>query len=149
MVHTYVRRRVRTVFAALERNDFDAVLAGVAPDVVHVFSGDNAISGERRGKEALTRWFARLGRLFPRHDFTLHRIVVDGPPWDLVAAVRWSVSITPAAGPAYDNAGSHWLRIQRGRVTEIRGYTDSAPADTALAAMADAGIDEAAAPPLS
>ena len=125
------------------------MLSGVAPDVHHVFSGDNALSGERRGRDALGRWFARLGRLFPGHDFSIHRVVVDGPPWDLVAAVEWSVTITPAAGEPYANAGSHWLRIRRGKVAEIHGYTDTAPADAALRTMAAAGIDEADAPPIS
>jgi hypothetical protein len=60
MYKAIARRKARGVFEALSRGEWEATLKDVAPDVHHVFPGDNAIGGERHSKEAMRRWFERL-----------------------------------------------------------------------------------------
>jgi ketosteroid isomerase-like protein len=65
MYKAIARRKVRGLFEALSRGDWEAAMSDVAPDVHHVFPGDNAIGGERHSREAMERWFERLYRLIP------------------------------------------------------------------------------------
>ena len=140
-----VERRVRAVFAALGRRDLQEVLPGLAPDVHHRFAGRHALGGERHDREAVELWFRRLFRLYDGLDFTVHRVVVGGPPWDLVVTVEWTVWATPCAGPSYENAGCHVLRIRWGKVACLHAYEDSQAVVAALEAMVAAGHEEAGA----
>lgn len=92
---------------------------------------------------------ARLGRLCPQMDFTVHRVLSNGPPWDISVAVEWTARVQPAAGPPYVNHGAHLIRLVRGRVRELHAYEDGQVVATACAAMAAAGIAEAAAAPIT
>jgi ketosteroid isomerase-like protein len=53
------------------------------------------------------------------------------------------------AGEPYVQHGTHWFRIRWGSATEIRAYLDTQKVEQAMRTMADAGIDEAAAPPIT
>ena len=63
--------------------------------------------------------------------------------------VEWTAEVTPAVGPTYQNVGTHVLRIRRGKVSEFLAYEDSQAVADACALMAQAGIDEATAPPIT
>ena len=149
MYHAIVARRVRAVFGHLSRGDWDPILAGLADDVHHVFPGDNALGGERRSREAVGRWFDRLGRLFPVHEFTVHRVAPRGWPWDTWVAVEWSARLGPSTGEPYANDGAHWIHIRWGKVDAFHAYLDTERVSAACDAMAAAGVEEAAAPPIA
>lgn len=149
MYHAVVRRRARAMFAALGRGDHDAVLGSLAPDVHHVFPGDHPLGGERRTRAAVGLWLERLGRLFPGHDFTVHRVVSRGWPWRTVVAIQWTAHLVPAVGAPYDNDGAHWVEIRWGRVVAFHAYLDTQRVAAACAALVDAGVEEAAAAPIA
>jgi ketosteroid isomerase-like protein len=149
MYKAIARRKARATFEALSRGDWQAALDDVAPDVHHVFAGDNAIGGERHSKEAMGRWFERLYRLIPELHFDLKRIVVRGWPWDLTVAVEWSDHGRASDGVPYENEGAHWIRIQRGKATYIHGYLDTEKVTAICDRLAAAGVEEAAAPPVT
>jgi ketosteroid isomerase-like protein len=149
MYKAIARRRSRAVFDALSRNDMDAVMRDVAEDVHHVFPGENAIGGERRGRDALQRWFDREQQLFGDVEFTVERISVKGPPWDMWVAIAWTNRGRTADGEPYANRGSHWIRLHRGKGTEILAYLDTERVTAACERMAAAGIEEAAAAPIT
>jgi len=86
--HAIVRRRTARVFDRLSRGEWDAIVADLAPDVHHVFPGDHPLGGERHHRDAVLRWFERLGRLFPGHDFAVHRVVLRGGPWSTWVTVQ-------------------------------------------------------------
>ena len=73
-------------------------------------------------------------------------MLVAGPPWDLLAGVEWIGHATPKAGEPYVNEGAHVIRLHRGRVVYFHAYEDSQKVADACRKMADAGIEEAAAP---
>ena len=148
MYHAIVRRRVREVFDHLSRGAWEPILEGLADDVHHVFPGDNPLGGERRTRASVADWFDRLGRLFPGHDFVVHRVVSRGFPWSTWVAVQWSARLEPQTGDAYENEGAHWIHIRWGRVTAFHAYLDTERVSAACAAMAAAGVEEAAAAPI-
>jgi ketosteroid isomerase-like protein len=149
MYKAIARRKAEATFDALSRGDWESALKDVAPDVHHVFPGDNAIGGERHSKEALQRWFERLHRLIPDLHFDVRRISVKGWPWDMMVAVEWSDHGHASDGVAYENEGAHWIRLQRGKATYIHAYLDTEKVTAICDRLAQAGIAEAAAEPIS
>jgi ketosteroid isomerase-like protein len=149
MYKAIARRKAQATFDALSRGDWESALKDVAPDVHHVFPGDNAIGGERHSKDAVGRWFERLYRLIPDLRFDVQRIAVKGWPWDMVVAVEWSDHGHASDGVAYENEGAHWIRLRRGKATYIHAYLDTEKVTAICDRLAQAGIAEAAAEPIS
>ena len=87
MYHTTVRRRIRTLFDAVNAGDATPVLASFAPAGEHVFLGRHALAGRRDTAAGRAAWYARLYRLLPDIRFTLHRIDVAGPPWATIVVI--------------------------------------------------------------
>jgi ketosteroid isomerase-like protein len=143
------RRRIRSVFDAISRGDIEAATRDLADDVHHVFPGDHPLGGERHSREAMQRWFQRLFVLFPEIEFEVDRIAVRGWPWDMQIAVQWSDHGEAADGEPYENEGAHWIRIRRGKGVYVHAYLDTKRVNDACDRMAAAGIEEAAAPPIT
>ena len=148
MYRALVRRRIEAGFDALSAGDYGPAVARLAPDVHHVFEGDHALGGERHSREAVELWFARLWRLCPRISFTVHRVVSNGPPWNIWAAAEWTARVSTAAGEPYVNKGTHLIHIRNGRVRYLHAYEDSQVVAKACAEMARLGVQEAAADPV-
>jgi ketosteroid isomerase-like protein len=148
MLKPLIRRRVRSIFDALSRGDSRLALAGLSNDVHHIFAGDHALGGERHSRHAFERWFERLFRLFELR-FDVRRVIVSGPPWNIYVAVEWVANGKTAAGEPYGNEGAHVLRILWGKVVYVHAYEDSQRVAQACRRMADAGIEEAAAAPIT
>jgi ketosteroid isomerase-like protein len=146
--HAIVRRRIRGVFSQLSRGDWGSLVANLAPDVHHVFPGDHPLGGERHSREAAMAWLERLGRLFPGHDFEVHRVVAGGWPWDTWVSVQWTARLRPQQGEPYLNHGAHWIRIRWAKATYFHAYLDTELVTSACRRMAELGVEEAAAAPI-
>ena len=144
-----VKRKARGVFAALSRGDVAAVTADLADDVHHVFPGANALGGERNTRAAFEQWLRRLYRLIPEIEFEVRDVAVRGWPWDTSVAIEWIDRGKGADGTPYVNHGSHWIRLRWGKGVEVHGYLDTEKVTALLDGMAAAGIEEAAAAPVS
>ena len=142
-------RRARGIFDRLNAKDTDALVADISEEVRHVFPGDHPLGGERRSPAAMRLWFERLFRLYPELHFEVHRVTVKGPPWDMWIAIAWSDRGRAADGEPYENEGAHWIRIERGKATHIQAYLDTQVVKSSCRRMAAAGIDEAAADPIT
>ena len=149
MYHALVRRRAAEMFDRLSRGEWAPILDALTEDVHHVFPGDNPLGGERRTRAAVAEWFERLGRLFPGHDFEVRRIVSRGWPWSTWVAVEWVAELRPQRGEPYVNEGAHWIHLRWGKATSFHAYLDSERVSNACRAMADAGVQEAAATPIA
>lgn len=149
MYRMIVARKARGIFESLTRGDWEATLDDIADDVHHVFPGDNAIGGERHSKEDMARWFERLYRLFPGLSFEVKKVSVRGWPWNTQVAVEWVDNTTAADGVSYENEGAHWITIKWGKGTYVHAYLDTEKVTAACERMAAAGIEEAAAPPIT
>jgi ketosteroid isomerase-like protein len=65
---------VRRGFEAFTTGDIDTLVEIIADDAVHVMPGDNTISGEHKGREAI---LAMYGRLFEETAGTLKVVLQD------------------------------------------------------------------------
>jgi ketosteroid isomerase-like protein len=144
-----VKRKARGIFAALGEGDWPSATADMAADVHHIFPGANALGGERHSREAFEQWFQRLYRLIPEIEFEVRDVAVRGWPWDTAVAVEWIDRGKGADGTPYVNQGSHWIKLRWGKGVEVHAYLDTEKVTTLLEGMAAAGIEEAAADPIS
>ena len=149
MYKAIARRKVQATFDALSRGDWEAAIADVAPDVHHIFPGDNAIGGERHSKEAMGRWFQRVYRLIPDLRFEVKQVAVRGWPWDMMVAVEWTDQGHASDGEPYYNEGAHWIRLRRGKATYIHAFLDTEKVTEICRRLAEAGVEEAAAEPIT
>jgi ketosteroid isomerase-like protein len=146
MIYSYiVKSKIRQTFDDVNNHRWDEAVNAVAPHVHHRVSGVHALGGERHSKEALRRWFERLGRVLPSLRIKVTNIWVKGMPWNTNVFVEWNGSATLANGDAYVNRGLHVFTLRWGRVHALEEFQDSQAAANGLAAQAAAGINEAAA----
>lgn len=148
MYHAFIRHQVRKSFASLGTVAPASEAANLAPDVEHVFAGDSAIGGARRGPAAFVRWLERVYRLLPDLKFEVQDVIVSGGPFNTRVAVHWQSRAITVTGDPYANDGVHLIRMSKGRITHIRVFTDTKVIAHTMAAVAEKNVDEAAAPPL-
>jgi ketosteroid isomerase-like protein len=149
MYRLIVARRVRGVFEAIGRQDGEAALKDASDDVHHIFPGDNAIGGERHSKAAMLRWFERVFRLIPELSFEIKKIAVRGWPWDTVVLVEWGDAGRAQDGVPYENEGAHAIHLRWGKADYIHAYLDTEKVTAICERLARAGVEEAAAPPIT
>ncbi len=125
MYKAIVRRTVRTGFRALSAGDYEQVVRQFHPQVIFSFAGPAPLGGERRGVEAVREWFQRLFSYFPGIQFTVHHVIVQGWPWNTLAATRLSVAAPRADGSMYKNEVMQFLRLRWGKVVEDHVFEDT------------------------
>lgn len=148
MYHAVVKRLATRFFERVNAKEYEPLLEGCAVNVHHRFGGNHALGGERHDKEALRRWFHRLGRLAPGLELTVGDVWVKGWPHDTTVIIRWTGTQTMPDGSPYENHGVHIVRLRWGKVIEIDANEDSQLVAEALKVFASYGVDEAIAPPI-
>jgi ketosteroid isomerase-like protein len=147
MIYSYiVEKSIRRSFDDVNNHRWDDAVKALSPNVYHRVSGVHALGGERRGKQAVRRWFERMGRVFPTLRIEVDRVWVTGWPWNTTVFAKWSANGKLLDGRgSYVNNGIHVFTLRWGKVHSLEEYFDSQAADRALAAQAGSGLDEAAA----
>ncbi len=148
MYHTIVKRVATKNFERINTHDYGAILESCAPDIHHRFGGRHALGGDRHDREALGRWFERLGRLAPTLTLKVRDVWVKGWPHNTVAVIRWVGTQTLPGGAPYENHGVHVVRMRWGKVVEIDANEDSQLVAETLEDFAAHGIREAFAEPI-
>src|SRR3954451_17822876 len=72
-----------------------------------------------------------------------------GGPWSTWVAVQWTARLAPQQGEAYLNQGAHWIHLRWGKVVYFHAYLDTQLVAEACRYMAERGIEEAAAEPIT
>ena len=103
---------------------------------------------QERDREAVRRWFERLGRLGPGLTLTVHEVWVKGLPNDTTIIMRWSAKDTLIDGSPYSNCGVHILKMRWFKIVDIDAYEDSQTVAENLKLQAAHGVQEAAEPPI-
>ena len=148
MYHAIVKLIAKKNFERVNQKDFEALVKDCVPGVHHRFYGSHALSGERYGREAVRRWFERLGRLAPGLILTVHDVWVKGLPHDTTIIMRWSAKDTLIDGSPYRNHGVHILKMRWFKIVDIDAYEDSQAVTENLKLQAAHGVREAAEPPI-
>ncbi|MGC2652048.1 MAG: nuclear transport factor 2 family protein [Mycobacterium sp.] len=148
MYHAIVKRIATQNFERVNDQDYDALLKDCAPDIRHRFGGQHALGGERHDRDALKRWFERLGRLAPTLNLEVQDVWVKGWPHDTTIIIRWTATQTLVDGSPYQNHGVHVVRMRWGKVVEIDANEDSQVVAESLKVLAAHGVEEALAAPI-
>jgi ketosteroid isomerase-like protein len=148
MYHAIVKRIALQNLLRVNQKDYTPILKGCSPDIHHRFGGHHALGGERHDREALRRWFERLGRLAPTLQLTVHDVWVKGGPWNTTVIMRWSAVQDLPDGSPYNNHGVHIIRMRWGKVFDIDANEDSQLVAASLQIWAKYGVNEALADPI-
>jgi ketosteroid isomerase-like protein len=152
MYKAAVRWMIRRNIAALNTGDRGPVLAMFADDLQFSFPGDNSWSTEfrplERGRRANVthRGRAEMARFLDRFvgagiQMEVEDILVNGPPWNLRAAVRCFVWSPGPSGDRYANRAVLYVTSSWGRLRTQEDYEDtqrSAAFDAVLAGTSQA-----------
>jgi len=142
-----VQKLVRKTFLAVQNHDYQAVLNGVSSNnLTHRFAGPNSLGGIRRDKEALGRWFKRVGTVLPELKFDVTNVLVHGGPWNTTVVARWVATCTLENGEPYVNPGIHVIKLRWGKAYDFDVYEDTFAVTVGLEKQAESGISEALAP---
>ena len=149
MYHAIVRRRIRSLFDAVNRGDAEPVLAAFAEHFEHRFLGeDHALAGSRTTIGKTREWYRRLYRLLPDIHFELQRIAVSGPPWNTVVVVDWRETNSGTDGVRTANQGIHVVHLAWGRATRLLICPDTSGLMATLDRLFKSGNAEAHAAPI-
>jgi ketosteroid isomerase-like protein len=107
------------MYAAVARGDVATAAACFAPDAVWILPGRGPMAGTHRGvKEIHDNFFAQLG---PRSGGTFHAELLD-----VAVGERYVVAVQHATaehrGRRLDVTGCQLMRIEDGRIVEVRGH---------------------------
>jgi ketosteroid isomerase-like protein len=148
MYRAIVAHRVRTAWDRLGEGDYEYVLDQFAPVFTHSFAGEHALGGERASRAAQRAWFERLFRLLPGIAFSVEDVLVRGWPWRTRAVALIRVRAAVADQP-YENEVAQSIELRWGRITRIDNLEDTQRLAAALERLAQAGLDEARAEPIT
>jgi ketosteroid isomerase-like protein len=149
MYHSIVARKVRATFAQISAGNWQPMLTGMAAQFSYTFYGTSALAGERHTIEALRQWQERSSRLLGCPTFEVEEVIVAGGPWATRIATRVRVRAALPDGSTYENIFMQNMRMRWARITEIRTLEDTAVLQQALDRLADSGIAEAHAAPIT
>jgi ketosteroid isomerase-like protein len=145
MYYAIVRRRIRSLFAAVNSGNAAPVLGAFAPRFEHFFLGNHALGGSRKTLAATRAWYERLYRLMPDIHFEVREIKVGGPPWNTLVVIDWDETNSGTDGVTTHNWGIHVVKLVWGRMAFLGIYPDTTGLVETLARIARAGIQEASA----
>jgi ketosteroid isomerase-like protein len=141
-----VERLVRKTFLAVQNHDYEYVLGGLSSrNLTHRFAGPNSLGGIRHDKEAMRRWFMRVGTVFPELEFNVTSVLVHGGPWNTTVVARWVATCTLENGDPYINPGIHVIKLRWGKAYDFDVYEDTFAVTVGLEKQAKSGIAEASA----
>jgi ketosteroid isomerase-like protein len=146
MYHAIVRRKIISLFDAINRGDAEPVIIGFAPRFEHIFLGDTALGGRRTSTARVREWYQRLYRLMPDIHFDIDSITITGTPWNTQAVVEWRETNSGADGVRTWATGIHAVHIAWGRMTRLHICPDTVKPKETLDRLAAAGFAEAHAP---
>lgn len=106
------------------------------------------MGGTRHDREALRRWFERLGQVLPTLHLDVTDVWVKGWPHDTTIIMRWEATATNQDGSPYHNRGVHIIKMRWGKVVNIDAHEDSQAVAAGLLIQSLNGIAEAAAEPI-
>lgn len=145
--HAVVRRKVMRAFQGLTDHDAAPALSLMASDVRYSFAGTHALGGTRVSRAGVQTWFARLLRLLPGR-FAVRSIEVRGWPWSTQVITRFEHWVEPPDEPPYWGPGEQTVQLRWGSARTIHTQVDVSRLEQTLRALAERGVDEAAAAPI-
>lgn len=148
MLETVVKRKIHKLFDAINRGDFEPIIAGFAKRFEHAFIGNHALGGARHTIGATRQWYERLYRLLPDIHFTIDRISIRGLPWNMMAIAEWRETNSGTDGVRTTAHGIHVVWISWGKMTRLLILPETHALIGTLNRIKATGVEEAGAPPI-
>jgi ketosteroid isomerase-like protein len=149
MYKTIVAKQVRSIFAEINKGNYQAMIDGLAPTFEYTFLGNHPLSGRRTKVATMALWWDRIFRLLPGGTFTIHQVVVQGHPLNTRIAVRSTISATLPSGESYSNDVMQFMRLRLGKLTNIETMEDTAKFERYLATLDPVACPDAIAAPIN
>jgi ketosteroid isomerase-like protein len=111
----FVRRQVGRLLAG----DAEGTARQFSEDGEMVFPGRSSFGGTFRGRTEIAAWLRRFVALKPQ--YTIHDVLVSGPPWNLRVAYR----LTDRIGTHYANEGIVYLRFRGLKAVHEQVFLDT------------------------
>jgi ketosteroid isomerase-like protein len=118
-----VERLVRRAFGRLGQGDPSAVLAIFGPRTRFTFPGTSSWAIDTTDRAAIESWFERFAALGVQ--FTIHDVVVKGPPWNTRVRTRGADRVATRSGTEYVNQWVQCAHLAWGKLTEDVLYLDT------------------------
>jgi len=115
---------VRRLYEASHSRDMETLASLIAEDAVWHVPGSTLISGEHRGRSAIFEYFRRMGELTGA---SFHAELIDALASD-TQAVAVATATGKRAGKAYDGSYLLLMRIEEGRIVDVRLFNDDSDA---------------------
>jgi ketosteroid isomerase-like protein len=144
-----VESRVRSTFDQINGGNPMAMVDGLADTFTYRFHGDHALGGTRTSRDAMIRWWQRVGELLPGCRFTILDVIVRGGPWRTRVAVRSTIEGPLPNGETYANTVFQFMTLRWGKVTEVETIEDLQVLTRALEIVAASGNPTASAGPIT
>ena len=116
---------VQQLYAAVGRNDVDAILAELADDVdwaAEAASSSVPWYGSYHGKSEVGRFFKAIGTSIEITEFTPLAFTTNET--DVMVPVRWAYTVK-ASGKRVNMTMHHWYRFANGKIVFFRGAEDT------------------------
>lgn len=143
-----LKRKIINGFKHFSNGNYQPLLSLYADNVHQIFEGNHALAGQRFTKKAVKLWFERFLRLLPSR-FEIKSFVISGYPWNTDVVFEFRDFVNPKGVPPYTNNGILRGKIKWGKATYIHIYVDTAKVENALRLLANNGIEEASASPIT
>jgi ketosteroid isomerase-like protein len=143
-----IEAKVRSVFDQINAGNSMDMVDGLADPFTYHFHGEHALGGRRTSREAMIRWWQRVGDVLPGAQFTIHEVIVRGGPWHTRIAVRSGIQGPLPGGEVYSNTVFQFMTLKWGKVTDVETIEDLQVLTHALDVVAASGKPAAAAAPI-
>jgi len=119
-----LKKNLRTSFYNFGQHDLSNFLKDWADNSVFVYPGTSSLAGRFEGKKAITAWFQKYMKSFPRIEFTLKSICIQNPLALLTnnATVEWDVSVSNEKGEDYTYGGLTVIQVDKAKVVHAKDY---------------------------
>jgi ketosteroid isomerase-like protein len=119
-----VRRMIRRNIRRVNGGDIGPALAAYARDAELVYPGESSWAGVYRGRSEIERFLRRFVSVGLEGE--AHEILVNGPPWNMRVAVRFTDEARDDDGAVvYANRAILFGRIVRGKIVYHEDYLDT------------------------
>ena len=142
-----LRKKIINGFADFSNGNYQLLLKLYDENVHQHFEGNHSLSGERFSKAKLEQWFQRFVRLLPSK-FLIKDMIIQGGPWNTVVIMEFQDTVSPEGVTTYKNNGIMKAIVKWGKAIDVHIYVNTAKVEKALQALAENGVEEAAAKPI-